>query len=41
LAAAGDAGLARMERNVKLEIVLGGAIVAAAVVLANLPPPGM
>jgi putative copper resistance protein D len=41
LAADGAAALARIERNVKLEIVLGALIVAAASVLGNLPPPAM
>lgn len=40
--AAGDyAAQLRMERNVKLEILLGALVVAAATVLGNLPPPAM
>ncbi len=38
IAARGEAAVARLERNVKMEILLGAAIVAAAVVLGNLAP---
>jgi putative copper resistance protein D len=41
LASRGDRALARIERNVTVELVLGATVLAVACVLANLPPATM
>jgi putative copper resistance protein D len=39
LAGGTEAAAVRIERNVKIELALGAAVIAAAMVLGNLPPP--